>query len=147
MDRRCAWMTAGSHRETDNILARALGRLSVGRSVTSCRHVAGRRSGTHATRGMCDRRSTRYTCADATSQCDACKHRKVRCDKGSPCSNCKSSGAGMCASVYVNRLPLTMLISQSQCAEQAGMKTKSHGRESSLLKNSKCAARLISLLS
>ena len=29
------------------------------------------------------------------SQCDACKHRKVRCDKGAPCSNCKSSGNGM----------------------------------------------------
>jgi hypothetical protein len=27
-------------------------------------------------------------------QCDACKHRKIRCDKEDPCSNCRTTGAG-----------------------------------------------------
>ena len=37
-------------------------------------------------------------------QCDACKHRKIRCDKEDPCSNCRTTGAStgalfFCASV------------------------------------------------
>jgi hypothetical protein len=47
------------------------------------------------------RMSTGRTWVDARAghmlnflQCNACKHRKIRCDKEDPCSNCRTTGAG-----------------------------------------------------
>ncbi|KAI7424855.1 hypothetical protein KC336_g7041, partial [Hortaea werneckii] len=37
--------------------------------------------------------------------CDACRARKVRCDKGSPCSHCKSSGSICRTTVNTNAEP------------------------------------------